>query len=173
VWGSYFSGGSDGNWGYACCHQLLRNAYCTGAAIKDAKKFLSERKAANPTLFNQPGGAAAGSSAAAAAATSAAAVTHTDDAEVVDDGELNERQKAKLRREERKKRKAADGDDDDERSAKKAKGEDAGVGKNAQGYNQESGTGDPTEAEMESYYRHQHDEHDPMKETNAKDFDYS
>ena len=27
VWGSYWH---DGHWGYVCCHQLMRNAFCTG-----------------------------------------------------------------------------------------------------------------------------------------------
>lgn len=31
VWGSYWK---DGKWGYACCHQVLRAAYCTGDTAK-------------------------------------------------------------------------------------------------------------------------------------------
>jgi len=27
VWGSYWE---DGRWGYACCHQFIKNSYCTG-----------------------------------------------------------------------------------------------------------------------------------------------
>mmetsp|Transcript_1297 Transcript_1297/g.2135 ORF Transcript_1297/g.2135 Transcript_1297/m.2135 type:complete len:552 (+) Transcript_1297:89-1744(+) len=43
VWGSFYS---DGRWGYACCHQLHRNAYCTGLAGKNAvlKSKVHERK---------------------------------------------------------------------------------------------------------------------------------
>ena len=33
VWGSFYK---DGKWGYKCCHQVLRRAYCTGAAGKGA-----------------------------------------------------------------------------------------------------------------------------------------
>lgn len=33
VWGSWWK---DGDWGYACCHQTVKNAYCTGAAGQDA-----------------------------------------------------------------------------------------------------------------------------------------
>jgi pre-mRNA-processing factor SLU7 len=29
VWGSWWH---DGTWGYACCHSLVKNSYCTGAA---------------------------------------------------------------------------------------------------------------------------------------------
>ena len=35
VWGSYWT---DGKWGYACCHQVTRNAYCTGEEGKEAMK---------------------------------------------------------------------------------------------------------------------------------------
>lgn len=27
VWGSWWQ---DGTWGYACCHQTIKNSYCTG-----------------------------------------------------------------------------------------------------------------------------------------------
>ena len=33
VWGSWWT---DGNWGHACCHSLVRNSYCTGEAGKQA-----------------------------------------------------------------------------------------------------------------------------------------
>jgi pre-mRNA-processing factor SLU7 len=33
VWGSWWS---DFNWGYACCHSLVKNSYCTGEAGKAA-----------------------------------------------------------------------------------------------------------------------------------------
>lgn len=37
VWGSWFS--PSGVWGYACCHQLTKNAYCTGTqGIKAAEQ---------------------------------------------------------------------------------------------------------------------------------------
>jgi pre-mRNA-processing factor SLU7 len=29
VWGSWWK---DGTWGFACCHQCVKNSYCTGAA---------------------------------------------------------------------------------------------------------------------------------------------
>lgn len=32
VWGSYWQ---EGSWGYACCHSLIRNSYCTGDAGKE------------------------------------------------------------------------------------------------------------------------------------------
>ena len=33
VWGSWWC---EGRWGYACCHQCVKNAYCTGVAGQDA-----------------------------------------------------------------------------------------------------------------------------------------
>jgi pre-mRNA-processing factor SLU7 len=35
VWGSYWE---DGRWGFACCHQFIKNSYCTGQAGIDARK---------------------------------------------------------------------------------------------------------------------------------------
>jgi pre-mRNA-processing factor SLU7 len=35
IWGSYFK---SGRWGFACCHQTTRNAYCTGGAGVNAAK---------------------------------------------------------------------------------------------------------------------------------------
>jgi pre-mRNA-processing factor SLU7 len=39
VWGSFYA---DGAWGYDCCHQIARNAYCTGEAGKVAARELAE-----------------------------------------------------------------------------------------------------------------------------------
>uniref|UniRef100_A0A7S1XGY3 Pre-mRNA-splicing factor SLU7 n=1 Tax=Compsopogon caeruleus TaxID=31354 RepID=A0A7S1XGY3_9RHOD len=35
VWGSYYQ---DGRWGFACCHQTVRMAYCTGEAGRKARE---------------------------------------------------------------------------------------------------------------------------------------
>ena len=48
IWGSWWH---DGSWGYACCHQTLKNAYCTGsagtnAAAKQAAEASSKSEAA-------------------------------------------------------------------------------------------------------------------------------
>lgn len=39
VWGSYYA---EGKWGYDCCHQMVRNAYCTGESGKLAAKELAD-----------------------------------------------------------------------------------------------------------------------------------
>ena len=36
VWGSWWSGNE---WGYKCCHSTLKNSYCGGAALIDAKAY--------------------------------------------------------------------------------------------------------------------------------------
>lgn len=36
VWGSFWR---DGEWGYACCHQFVKNAYCTGLAGERAAEL--------------------------------------------------------------------------------------------------------------------------------------
>lgn len=33
VWGSYWK---DGRWGFKCCHNFVKESYCTGAAGIDA-----------------------------------------------------------------------------------------------------------------------------------------
>ncbi|KAF5837705.1 Pre-mRNA splicing Prp18-interacting factor-domain-containing protein [Dunaliella salina] len=44
VWGSYWK---DGNWGYACCHQTLRNSYCTGRAGEKASADVAAQMITN------------------------------------------------------------------------------------------------------------------------------
>jgi len=39
VWGSYWH---DGQWGFACCHQFVKNSYCTGLALKKAAPPVTE-----------------------------------------------------------------------------------------------------------------------------------
>ena len=44
VWGSWWSGGQ---WGYACCHQSVKNSYCTGSAGETAAQEAAEQMQAN------------------------------------------------------------------------------------------------------------------------------
>eukprot|EP01113_Clastostelium_recurvatum_P031852 TRINITY_DN4027_c0_g1_i2.p1 TRINITY_DN4027_c0_g1~~TRINITY_DN4027_c0_g1_i2.p1 ORF type:complete len:580 (+),score=206.34 TRINITY_DN4027_c0_g1_i2:38-1741(+) len=46
VWGSWCEG--PGVWGFACCHETLKSAYCTGAAGIAAKEKLMREMAAVP-----------------------------------------------------------------------------------------------------------------------------
>ncbi|CAI5986210.1 unnamed protein product [Closterium sp. NIES-64] len=43
VWGSYWK---DGQWGYSCCHQMLRLSYCTGSAGIQAAEAAAEASTA-------------------------------------------------------------------------------------------------------------------------------
>lgn len=42
VWGSFWE---DGKWGYACCHQFVKNSYCIGEAGKKAREELDKEMA--------------------------------------------------------------------------------------------------------------------------------
>lgn len=44
VWGSWWK---DGTWGYACCHQTVKNSYCTGKAGDQAKEEVAAQMIAN------------------------------------------------------------------------------------------------------------------------------
>ena len=67
VWGSWWSGGQ---WGYACCHQSVKNSYCTGSAGETAAQEAAEQMQAN--LDARAREARAPDADAAAASTSAA-----------------------------------------------------------------------------------------------------
>ncbi|KAL3161054.1 hypothetical protein ABBQ38_009437 [Trebouxia sp. C0009 RCD-2024] len=65
VWGSWWEAGQ---WGYACCHQTVKNSYCTGEAGKDAAEaqadqmqFNIERKAEEDKAREANGGNLEGS----------------------------------------------------------------------------------------------------------------
>ncbi|EIE20936.1 hypothetical protein COCSUDRAFT_30554 [Coccomyxa subellipsoidea C-169] len=61
VWGSWWS---SGQWGYACCHQCVKNSYCTGAAGHDAAAEAVAQMEANLISRAADNAAAARSSAA-------------------------------------------------------------------------------------------------------------
>lgn len=44
VWGSWWK---DHQWGYKCCHQTVRNSYCTGAAGIEAAEASADLMKAN------------------------------------------------------------------------------------------------------------------------------
>ena len=48
VWGSYWE---DGRWGFACCHQFIKAAYCTGLAGIEARKQSDTHAAAEKPAF--------------------------------------------------------------------------------------------------------------------------
>ena len=44
VWGSWWH---QGAWGYACCHQTVKNSYCTGSVAREAEREAEEGMRAN------------------------------------------------------------------------------------------------------------------------------
>ena len=46
MWGSYWE---KGKWGFACCKQLVRNSYCTGAAGRLAKEDMERSVPIKPS----------------------------------------------------------------------------------------------------------------------------
>ncbi|CAM9099279.1 unnamed protein product [Chrysoparadoxa australica] len=55
IWGSFYNKGSR-QWGYACCHSLTRNSYCTGAAGIEANDQAAQalaNLASDPTLIER------------------------------------------------------------------------------------------------------------------------
>ena len=56
VWGSWWH---DGSWGYACCHQTMKNSYCTGArgheaALKTAEEAVKRTDVAEQARGSLP-----------------------------------------------------------------------------------------------------------------------
>ena len=49
-WGSY---SKDGRAGYACCHQMTRNSYCTGESGKEAARKVEEKMAKRMKEINE------------------------------------------------------------------------------------------------------------------------
>lgn len=65
VWGSFWT---DGQWGYACCHQLVRSAYCLGEAGKRAAADAAAAAASAGALGSTAAGGAGDGAAAGGAA---------------------------------------------------------------------------------------------------------
>lgn len=125
VWGSYWR---NGQWGYACCHSLFREAYCAGEAGK-AAAALSDK----PILAVERGGGAAAvkeespeksmvelhrerlaKDAADAAAAAAADNSSEDDDSDGDETSRKERKKKRKKERKERKRRKNNGDDEDE-----------------------------------------------------------
>ncbi|BDA42492.1 Pre-mRNA-splicing factor SLU7 [Coccomyxa sp. Obi] len=138
VWGSWWS---DGQWGYACCHQTVKNSYCTGEAGEAAAAEAVAQMEANMA-------SRAADSATAEARTSATAPGGRADVwgtEVSGDVELDEEKlKAALKRQRAAQAAAAELDD------RKRK------------YNSFAGGEEVTPEEMEAYRMTRARADDPM-----------
>ncbi|XP_031564412.1 pre-mRNA-splicing factor SLU7-like [Actinia tenebrosa] len=150
VWGSYWS---EGNWGFACCHSLVKNSYCTGEAGKASygKQILTPMTDASKAIQN--------------AEESGKSLL-----------EIHQENKKK---EKKKTRKSEDGEDDDETKKKKLrkalieeeKQQLAAerlllMDERKRPYNsmRASDTKEVTEEELEAYRIKRRQEDDPMKD---------
>lgn len=142
VWGSFYK---DGQWGYRCCHQMSRNAYCTGEAGKaaalateaDMKKRVEDIEAARKEK----------------AVADAAAVEEKKRQDALKEPESEaEEERRKRRRVEEELRKQQDADAEFEASDRK------------RGYNWKSGGDDKevTEEALEAFRIRQQLADDPM-----------
>jgi len=91
IWGSFYK---DGKWGYACCHQLTRNAYCTGQAGKEAMVEMSSNLGARVPFAERRQLEAPSSSSSASSASSVA----QPPAEVNEDTSGDEEEKDEAKR---------------------------------------------------------------------------
>jgi pre-mRNA-processing factor SLU7 len=122
VWGSYWR---HGQWGYACCHSLFREAYCAGEAGKAAaalsdKPFMAVEHAGGARAAVEEEEPAEKSMVElhmekrAKDAAAAAADNSSDSGSDSDETSRKERRKKKKKERKERKRKKNGGDDDDD-----------------------------------------------------------
>ena len=151
VWGSFWHSGA---WGYACCKQLVKNSYCTGAQGIEAA-----RETNNLMVSNVENKRAMDEANAARAKSSLDATKKAKDlwgGDVKDDVELDPKKLLDaLKRQ-------------DEREEQMKK--DSKVGKNKRGYNV-THEEEVTEEDMEAYRMKKRAFEDPMANPNVKSDD--
>lgn len=167
IWGSYYS---KGRWGFKCCHQLTRSAYCTGKPIITNPPASDARKAA----------AAIPEPAVEEEKHRKSKKDHTD-SDSSSDSEEERRRRRKKRKSKRRDSSSSssdsssESDDSEGRPSKKKlkkylkeekRAKLAEVDERARPYNSTGGEQDmraPSAARMEAYYMSQDREDDPMK----------
>merc|ERR1712137_1299135 len=97
VWGSFWF---NGMWGYACCYQLEKNAYCLGQAGKEAHRKSQARKLENQVRQQQQDSTSKPSSEQVHSSSKAKSTTHSNDTEEDEEQERQVRLKKALRVEE-------------------------------------------------------------------------
>lgn len=153
VWGSWWE---SGRWGFACCHALIKNSFCTGRAGIAARESAIKQQVANAhraaesALAAPANGDAAPAGAAAAAGKAGVTGVKPKKAKDVFEKEAEpELDAAKLEKalqeEDRRRRDKGDGDERKRR------------------YNSMAGTQEVTEEEMEAYRRRKAMIEDPMR----------
>lgn len=188
VWGSFWN---EGKWGYNCCHSLVRNSYCTGAAGREANAATNSLSITAESYAEKK----AQEEKSRVNKSSAESDEKSDDEEK----ERSRKKREKKKRQKDKKRKSKKGkkkrsksssslsssnesDEDFETKVAKAAKKQAEEAKKAEEilktderkrkYNSMGGIdGDKplTEAEMEAYYRKRQRPEDPMANLSKDD----
>lgn len=100
VWGSYFNRLTQ-QWGFACCHSLLKNSYCTGEKGKAANDAAQTAQSLDSfqlqRMLEKDQGPAAGNGAPAANSTRAAKTNRSDLYGEASTGALKNLDESKLR----------------------------------------------------------------------------
>lgn len=168
VWGSYYA---KGHWGFKCCHQTTRSAYCTGKPSVVVAPSKSSIPVAEPTTE----------------ATTSHKHKHTSkdassDSDSSSSSDEEERRRRRKKRKSKRRRSsssssssASDSDDSEGKPSKRKvskylkeekRAKLAEVDERARPYNSTGGDQDlraPSAARMEAYYMAQEREDDPMR----------
>mmetsp|Transcript_9833 Transcript_9833/g.14881 ORF Transcript_9833/g.14881 Transcript_9833/m.14881 type:complete len:546 (-) Transcript_9833:1474-3111(-) len=156
VWGSYWY---NGRWGYGCCHNLVKNSYCTGESGKENSEEARAKRLKEEEKKNGE---------------------EEKEGEKESDSESEKEEKKKKRRKEKKSKKrkhhsSSEEDSEDEgRKKKRVKKEHGGRGEDEMDerkrpYNSMHSVAEPTEKELENYHLTRKRFEDPM--LNFKDSD--
>jgi pre-mRNA-processing factor SLU7 len=150
VWGSWWS---DGRWGYACCHSLVKNSVCTGEAGKRAVDE-STASAVPAEEGQQPKSLVAQKAEQEAAKTEVQRLEEARQKAVQKDAKLREA----LVEEDRRARRGdadEDGHDDDD---------DRGTTKKRKYHSFSAGSSEITDEQLEAYKLKRIHREDPMKD---------
>eukprot|EP00096_Caligus_rogercresseyi_P015417 TRINITY_DN7854_c0_g1_i1.p1 TRINITY_DN7854_c0_g1~~TRINITY_DN7854_c0_g1_i1.p1 ORF type:complete len:588 (+),score=246.49 TRINITY_DN7854_c0_g1_i1:387-2150(+) len=179
VWGSYWKGGQ---WGFACCHSFIKNSYCTGEAGKEGSGILTKEPESPPKAIEEPS-----TSEVQAEENNQRPKDDSSSSSSEDEEEkARRREKRRKKKEKKKKRKkkkkksqkssSSSEDDEDDSHEKKIKNamkkleeeeKRAILDERKRGYNSalregEESFKEPSDIEMEAYYRKRQRTEDPM-----------
>eukprot|EP01102_Stenamoeba_stenopodia_P009614 TRINITY_DN2849_c0_g2_i1.p1 TRINITY_DN2849_c0_g2~~TRINITY_DN2849_c0_g2_i1.p1 ORF type:complete len:542 (+),score=184.81 TRINITY_DN2849_c0_g2_i1:13-1638(+) len=147
VWGSYWE---NGQWGFACCKQLVKNSYCTGAAGRAAKEnALKELLAKSIPPSSLENGNNNGT-------------TTTDDSKSKSTSKSHDKKQKKGKKSKKSSRRRSDSSDDSSSSeSSSSSSEDEKESGNKRKYNSMKDCS-VTDQEMEEYHRKRLHREDPM-----------
>lgn len=180
VWGSYYF---KGKWGYKCCHQLTRSAYCTGTPTTTSAATSAPATTSTPTVSDEkPHKSSKSSSKHAESDSELDSSSSSSDS---DRHSRRHRKKRKSRRRDSSSDSSSSSSSDSEQSGKPSKKkikkylEEEKRAKDkrldddrSRPYNSRAGDQDtraPSAARMEAYYMAQDRENDPMQKMKSDD----